>query len=63
MTRSRAITRNSPTPAATVRISTWLGMAGTCWASTVRSGSAMVMSMPRAKAMSRGTDMCLARLI
>ena len=63
MTRSRATTRNSPTPAATVRISVRLGMAGTCPANTVRSGSATVMSIPRRNAAARGSSLCLARLM
>ena len=44
-----ASTRKKPTPAATVKIRTLSGMAGTCRASTARSGSAMVTITPIAK--------------
>ena len=47
--RSMARTRKKPTPAATVRIRTRSGMAGTCRARTVRSGSATVTITPMAK--------------
>ena len=47
--RSMAIIRKKPTPKATVKIRTWSGMAGTCRARTVRSGSAMVTMTPMAK--------------
>ena len=47
--RAVAAARNSPTPTATVRMSTWLGMADTCLDSTCKSGSAMVVSTPRRK--------------
>ena len=48
--RSSAITRNRPTPTATVRISARFGTPCTWLARTVRSGSAMVISNPTAKA-------------
>ena len=44
--RKRAATKNRPTPAATKEISGLSGTAGTCRASTWRSGSATVMSTP-----------------
>ena len=44
--RRNATTRKMPTPAATVRISTWSGTAGVWLASTCRSGSAMVTMAP-----------------
>ena len=44
-----ATTRNRPTPAATHRMRVRLGTPGICSASTVRSGSAMVMSTPSTK--------------
>ena len=47
--RSRASTRNAPTPAATDKISVILGTAGTWPASTWRSGSEMVMRKPSRK--------------
>ena len=47
------ITRNTPTPAATVRMMTMSGTAGTWFASTCRSGSAMVMKAPIKKTMGR----------
>ena len=46
-----------------MRISTRLGIAGTCPASTVRSGSATVMSIPSRKAAARGRSLLLARLM
>ena len=52
--RRRDTTRNRPTPIATARISTILGMEGICSANTVRSGSAMVMITPSAKQMITG---------
>jgi hypothetical protein len=42
-------TRNSPTPAATVQMSTGFGIPGTWVASTVRSGSATVTRTPTRK--------------
>ena len=51
--RSSASTRNSPTPPATDRISTLLGMDCTWLASTCRSGSETVISTPRTKPESR----------
>ena len=53
--RSSATTKNSPTPTATVRINTGLGMEGTWLANTVRSGSAIVTTAPIAK-QSRATS-------
>ena len=47
--RSSATIRNSPTPMATAIISTMLGTPGTCSASTCRSGSATVISIPSMK--------------
>ena len=47
--RRKLSTRNSPTPAATVKISTRSGTAGVCLASTARSGSATVTSTPMRK--------------
>ena len=47
--RSRATTRNRPTPAATARMSTALGMDCTWFASTCRSGSEMVIIKPSRK--------------
>ena len=44
--RSIDTTKNSPTPAATDKIITISGTAGTCRASTCRSGSAMVTTAP-----------------
>ena len=44
--RTIASARNSPTPTATVKISTILGTDGTCPAKTCRSGSDMVMITP-----------------
>ena len=49
--RRTAKARNRPTPTATVRISAMLGMEDTCWASTCKSGSEMVMITPIKKAM------------
>ena len=49
--RSRASTKNSPTPAATDRMRVMLGTAGTWPASTWRSGSEMVMRKPSRKPM------------
>ena len=46
MVRSMATTKKSPTPTATVKISTMSGTAGTWVAKTFRSGSAMVMTVP-----------------
>ena len=40
------MTKKIPTPTATVKISTRFGMAGTCVARTVRSGSAIVIIIP-----------------
>ena len=57
------MTRNAPTPAATVRMRTVLGMASTCWARTVRSGSATVMMTPSTKAAARGTAIWRERLM
>ncbi len=51
--RRMARARNIPTPTATVWISTRLGTEGTCWASTCRSGSEMVIIAPMTKPMSR----------
>ena len=45
--------KKMPTPTETVRISMVLSMPGTFWASTCRSGSAMVMTRPRIKASTR----------
>ena len=50
--RSTASARNAPTPTATDTISTRLGIEGTCWASTCRSGSASVTITPITNAMS-----------
>ena len=44
--RTAASTRNTPTPTATVTIIVRSGTAGTCLASTCRSGSATVMATP-----------------
>ena len=44
--RSKAITRNAPTPTATAPTRTALGTLGTCSASTWRSGSDTVMITP-----------------
>ena len=51
--RSSASARNRPTPRATARIKVRLGIAGTCFASTCRSGSATVTSMPSRKPKSK----------
>ena len=47
--RSRASTKNAPTPTATDKIRTMLGTAGTCPAKTCRSGSEMVTINPSRK--------------
>ena len=47
------ITRNTPTPAATVRMMTISGTAGTWFASTCKSGSAMVIKAPMRNTMGR----------
>lgn len=44
--RSKAITKNAPTPTATNIMSTLLGIVGTCEAKTVKSGSATVINTP-----------------
>ena len=44
-----ASAKNRPTPAATVKINTLSGMAGTCFASTCKSGSATVTTAPSKK--------------
>ncbi len=49
--RRSASTRNTPTPNATARIRVMFGTDGTCWASTWRSGSAIVIITPIIKAM------------
>ena len=54
--RSNASTRKTPTPAATVRMSTVSGTDGICAASTVRSGSAIVTSTPMRKQTGMSTD-------
>ena len=51
------------TPAATARIITRFGMAGTCSASTWRSGSAMVIMIPKTKPEKMGQTACLDLLI
>ena len=51
--------RNAPTPSATHKISTKLGMDGTCSANTCKSGSATVMIMPSAKQISTGSKIFL----
>ena len=50
--RSTASARKTPTPTATVQIRTLLGIDATWFASTCRSGSAMVMIVPSANATS-----------
>ena len=52
LVRSIDITKNSPTPAATVMIMTISGTAGTCRANTCRSGSAIVTVTPIKKQIS-----------
>jgi len=47
--RSSATTRKIPTPIATASTMVALGMEGTCWARTCRSGSDMVMIKPKIK--------------
>ena len=44
--RKSAMTRNTPTPSATEKISVLFGMDGTCSANTWRSGSEIVMMNP-----------------
>ena len=52
--RKSPSTKKTPTPTATEKIRTLFGKAGTCAASTVRSGSAMVTTAPiRRAAMTR----------
>ncbi len=55
-----AAARNIPTPTATVRIRVRLGMAGTCSASTWRSGSEIVMMAPMEKPIRKIRGMCRA---
>ena len=50
--RSTASARKTPTPTATVQMSTLFGIDATWFASTCRSGSAMVMIVPSANATS-----------
>ena len=45
------MTKKIPTPMATAKISTLFGMDGTCWASTCKSGSDMVIIKPIIKLM------------
>ena len=54
-----ATARKMPTPTATVRISVRFGMAGTCSASTCRSGSEMVMIAPMEKPIKKISGICL----
>ena len=54
-----ATIRKMPTPMATAKISTRLGMEGICRANTCRSGSAMVMITPSRKQANRGSRLFL----
>lgn len=47
--RRIAITKNIATPSATARISVRFGIDGTCWASTCKSGSDIVIKNPMIK--------------
>ena len=61
--RSRAMTRNTPTPRATDQMMTLFSMAGTWLARTCRSGSATVMITPIRKLMATMTHTFLERVI
>ena len=55
--------RNMPTPTATDKIRTRLGIEGTCSARTCKSGSAIVIKAPRTKHTTRGIIMLFDLLI
>ena len=61
--RSREITRKAPTPIATAPTRTALGTLGTCSARTCKSGSAIVISIPRIKQTNNGPPIFFVRLI
>ena len=57
------MTKKIPTPKATAKINTRLGMEGTCWARTCKSGSEMVIIKPIIKLISMIINTFFERVI